>query len=1116
MKNTLIAVFAAALAAVTFGGTPKIGVSVALKHDAWMPYLSDAFFKERPICVDMAKAGLDPCWYVGWGKDDPVKSLKRFNALWLITEHESECPYPAETTASALKAYLEAGGGVVLCLSPGRYPEASVDAYWTKVMATFGAEILHEEIFNPETTVKVDKCRNMFHTASLKAHPITKGVQGLWLADRSGGTWGSAAVRYSPEWEVVVTGGKGAKSLPKNPRTNEVELNGKGHYGADAPIVAVRSVGRGRLVFIASHKDTCGWMYNIDKWPNFTERSNYGGRPCDMVTLVENALAWAAEPSMSDASFTRDFRPYAQEIPPYRPQPDFGKREIERPSYPIGFSPKDSPRGARGLVGVRSSHSDGKSTVAEYVVAAKAAGLNFLVFCDPLERLTAEKLAALREDCRRNSTDDFYCCPGIEYIDTSDIAWGLWHDKVEFPDPKPFVKDGRTYTLFDGRRVLQRNAFGGHQNLFRGVPLNLKRVEDIGNDVANLAYFNAAAPKVFDVARLVHDNVPQFLKLGHALLRAATVSYTRTWSAADVAAAAKAAVTCGDSLEAVRAWANAKGGWGGNDAAARAHLQAVYGGGIEIGAFDGVRAQGTDIMRFVVSADCAAGVDEVKVLDGDRRVIARFDGKGEKTFRASFDSLYDRQSVLVLVARGRDGSEAVSNAKWLMYYHAGMFRCGDNSNLLSQNPPCVTFVNWDDALIPPYKSISTPQRHWHVSEAVTWEKYYVTPSRYPSYECKGTYSRIRLRGVDYPSETAGMPSSHTRFTLNQPNVVSIFDQDIGDFIMESTRSERNATYSLCTPVKKVSDGRYWRRRHRTYQFVDRHDGWWNATYRQESPYYRGGYTVIEGDIEFTEDATLECPVDLVTISATNPSAPVDTYARDAGRFVKGSYIALHSADSAWQGLFGLEGSDALNVHASTNGTSVRATLCLGEAGLKMKAGDRLRYRYAVGSFVEPPRGGQYCEWFARMMDGSGFNHGDAPVSGIVDLAAKDGLAECEFGSTWFIQDYPVRIRGLVDNGCAMMTDGKIWRPLAFDGDAAYAAVPLEQRRIWKFMNLYLADAPALRLTFTPAIHRHAKATLQVQNLSGNEVSTRIRDVRTGATFTVRVPAGGMDVLPTAD
>ena len=1093
-----------------FAAVPRIGVSVSFTNPLWMNYPSDSFFKERPIAVELARTGFDPCWYVGWGKDDSLKSLKQFNALWLMTEHEDECPYKAEDTIAAIKAYLESGGGLVFSFSPGRYPEAPVDAYWTKVMKSFGAEMLHEEVMNPETTVQVDNVRRMFYTDSFVNHPVTKDVPGLWLADRSGGTWGSVAVKYSPEWKVVVTGGKASRSIPKNPRTNNLEPTRKGFYDHDAPIVAVRSYGRGRIVFIASHKDTCGWVYNIDKWPNLTERSNYNGKPCDMIRLLENALAWAAEPSMQDASFAKHYKPYTKYIPPYEPQADFGFREREKQSYPKSFAPADRPRGARGLIGVRSSYAGGTSTVAEYVAQAKAAGLNFLVFCDPLEKLTAESLALLRKDCLKNSSKDFYCCPGVEYVDSSGIEWAVWHDDVEFPDPEPFTKDGRTYKMFDGKRILQRNAYA-HQNLYRGVPLNLKRFEEIGNSIVNIAYINAVAPRVFDVSKLVYDNKPEYLKVSDALLRAATISYTRVERAHDVALAAKTAVTCADNLDLVRKWANEKGGWGGSMGAERAHLQAVYGNGVEICGFDAVRVSGTDIWRLAINVSCPKGIEKVHVLDGNRRVLARFDAKGEQTFKTTFDFLHDRQSILTFVATGRDGSEAISNAKWIYYYHAGMFRCGDNSNLLSQNPTVVVFLNWDDIAVPPYKVIATPKQHKHISEAVLWEKN--PPSRLPSFECWGVRNRIHLKGVEYPSESVGLPSSHTRFTLNQPNVVSIYDQDIGEFIMESTRSEKNATYGLCSPIKKISDGRYYRRHHRVYQFSDRHDGWWKAVYQELSPYYRGGYTVVEGEIEFTEDAELSKPIAIAGIKATNPAGEVNVFKRGASRFTKGSYYALHSTDTGWHGFFGLEGSDELNINETRKGTERKSLLCIGSAGQKVSKGDRMRYRFAVGSFVEPPRNGEYCEWFARMMDGSGFNHGDAPVSAIVELSANKFVAECELGPTWFIQNYPVRIKGLIDNGCAVMTDGdKIVRPLGFDGDVAYAAVPLELRKRWKFLNLFVAKDPSLRLTYVPKMPGHEKPTLQVQNLSDVDVSTRIKDLRSGEIFKIKVPACSMVIV----
>jgi len=1105
---------------------PKIGCTIAFS-DYHGLYRSNAFFRERPVAVQMIKDGIDLCLYNGWGGekekvrskseegrsvDVAVRSLKQFNAIWLITEHESECPFEATETIAALKGYVEDGGGLVVNFSPGRYPEAPVDAYWTEVMKTFGAELLHEEIFNPETEAKVDESRNLFYTSDLVPHPVTAGVPGLWLADRSGGTWGSAAVKYSPEWQVVVRGGRGSLSRPKNRRTNEIEKDKTGFYTHDAPIVAVRQFGKGRVVFIAAHKDSCGWMYGIDKWPNYPERSNYRGKSSDMLTLVENALKWASEPSLliPNSNFLTSYVPVEPVIPPYAPQPDFGQRELEKPNYPAGLRPANWTLGARGLVGVRSSYSDGTSTVAEYVAAAKAAGLNFLVFCDPLERLTAEKLAALRADCAANSSDDFYCCPGVEYVDSSDLVWGLWHDKVEFPDPKPFLRDGRYYTMFDGKKILQRNQYGGHQNLYRGVLLNMKHVEDIGNDLINLAYFNAIAPKVFDVDRVAIDNNPYYLKTGHNLHRAATVSYTRVKSAADVAKAAKAAVTCGDSLKGIRAWANAKGGWGGQAEGEKCHLQAVYGAGVEIHGFDIQRAQGTDVERAALRVTCPAGVAEVAVHDGDRRVLARFDAQGRQDFQTTFDFLHDRQMVLIVTAKGKDGSEAVSNSKWLCYYHAGMFRCGDNSNLLSQNPSLVVFLNWDDALVPPYKAVFTPGRHGHVSEHVLWESVHTIPSRSPTSGCWGEHSSIRLKGVDYPSEKVGIPSSHTVSSLNQPNVVSIFDQYLGDFIMDPTRTEKNATYSACSPVRKLGEGRYWRRHHRVYQFVDRHDGWWKAIYKQESPSYRGGYTVVEGEIDFTEPCELAAPIDLVRISAANPSKAVDVYERDADVFRAGSYAALHSSDDAWYGLFGLKGSDDLHVNRWKEGRGFRSVLQLGKTGQKFKAGDKLRYRFAVGSFVEKPYGGAYCAWFARMLDGTGFNHGTAPVNGIIELEAKEGKAELTAGSTWFIQNYPVRIRGLVDNGCAYMTDGgRIWRPIAFSGDEAYSAIPLEEQKAWTFQNLYVADDPALRFTWVPKLPGHDREAVEIFNSTTHDITSKVRNVRTGETFEVMVPAGGL-------
>jgi len=147
-----------------------------------------------------------------------------------------------------------------------------------------------------------------------------------------------------------------------------------------------------------------------------------------------------------------------------------------------------------------------------------------------------------------------------------------------------------------------------------------------------------------------------------------------------------------------------------------------------------------------------------------------------------------------------------------------------------------------------------------------------------------------------------------------------------------------------------------------------------------------------------------------------------------------------------------------------------------------------------------------------MMNGEGFNHGTAKVNGIIDVVATDGMAELEAGSTWFIQNYPVRIHGLVDNGAAYMTDGaKITRPLGFAGSKAYASIPLEERKTWKFMNYFLADNADLRFTWIPKMPEHEKEAVEISNPTDKAITAKVRDLVRGGEFSVTVPARGLVV-----
>ena len=1113
MKGLVAAALAALAAPALCAVAPKVGATVALRSGYGpQQYISNAAFKSRPIVEEMDKCGVDLCWYEGWKKDDALKSLKQFNCVWLIIDHEDRCPYPAAETAAALRKYVEAGGGLVISHSTGRYPEAPVDAYWREVYAAFGLGLLHEEIVDPTTSRSEDKYYDMFFTDSFADHPVTKEVPGLWLPmRRTVPTWGVVATRPSKEWTAVVTAGPGGRSHPRDPITNAIQSDKPGTYapGSKPPIVLVRTLGKGRIVFEAIHKDSCGWVYNVDRWPNLVERSEIDGRRSDAVKLLENAFKWASEPSEGDAGFTRHYKPVEPDAPPYSRSEQFGKRWEEKRAWkPFAAAPFKN--GAVGVVGVHSAHSDGESTVAEYVAEAKRLGLSFLVFTDPLAKSSPEKLEALRADCAAQSKDGFYCCPGVEYVDSDGYEWMTFSDKASWPQ-KEIVRDGVAYQLFDGKVMLQPTVYRG-RNLYRGGLLNMKRLGERGAFDVNLLWVNQVVPVAYDVDKPMFDNFPEFLASPESARCAATVPYTRVRKASDLAAASSAAVLVCDDVDSARKLANAEGS-GANRVADQFHAWVRLGRGIEIKAFDFVRVPGTDVMQCVVAASSPAGLREICVHDGQRRTIARFDAAGERDFSRTFTFEFDAQSYPQVVATDKAGARAVSVAKWLNNYHAGLHRCGDNANLLAINPKIVMYMNWDSMLAPAYRNLSRLPKHSHISEAYFWEKFGNNPSREPSVGFRALWNTLRLEGIDYPNK-GEMPSSRTTFPLVQPNVVTVIDQLQGEYSVEP----RHAQYMTAPVQGKVGENPHWRLRHRTYQFCDRVDGWWRAVYYENAPDYRGGYTVVEGELEFLHDAIIAAPLSILQFSTRNPKGKVSVMrGGNAAKFGKGSWHGVCGSEREWYGIFGLDGCDDACIAERRIDNGVETTLQVGEKGRKVKAGEKLRYRVAIGSFIEPPHGTQYCEWFMSMMDGSGFMHDEvkgrvAGVSGILDLEAKKGEASVTLGPTWFIQNYPVRVKGLVDNGSAYWTDGdKVVKPLAFLDGLAYAEVPLEKRKTWRFMNFFAAKSPALRFSYVPAMPGHEKATLQISNSSGKPVSDVVYNLKDGGSFKVNVPAGGMVV-----
>jgi len=205
---------------------PRIGVTVNFAYELGegrpLGYRSDEIFRTRPICEEMIREGVDPYLFTCKVPKDMPAALRQFDAIWLMTDHEDSHmaqQFDPDRMGAALRQYVEEGGGLVLNLTGGRYPQNIVDGWWRKCFSHLDMETLLEETYDRTSKRETDG-HSLFYTTNFTAHPVTEGVPGLWLASRQttathGGSMGVIGVRYSSDWQVVVRGPKEARTFKK-------------------------------------------------------------------------------------------------------------------------------------------------------------------------------------------------------------------------------------------------------------------------------------------------------------------------------------------------------------------------------------------------------------------------------------------------------------------------------------------------------------------------------------------------------------------------------------------------------------------------------------------------------------------------------------------------------------------------------------------------------------------------------------------------------------------------------------------------------------------------------------------------------------------------------------
>jgi hypothetical protein len=1076
--------------------------------------------------------------------------MKQFHVVHLTTTEEGITRFDerhkrlAAVVGRVLARYVEEGGGLFIQPQPVRYPGDDDERYWNAMLAPLGAKILHEGIFDKTRTFQGQTLgkADFWHTRNIVAHPVTKGVTCLCLPLHGFGEFpGVPAMEYGPPWQVLVRGEREARSYRSN-ADNVLDLGAKGSYGEAPPVLAVRSLGKGRIACYAIATLFTGMNHRNPLWADIVEcrGDRAAGRPSHSMTMQMNAYRWLAEPSAGSA----EFGTHVDE--PYEPVRFPGKIDWDVHRWPAAVA-----GGIRGVFGAHSGHSDGSGTVADYVRAAKAAGLSFLVFADPLEQLTEARLRRLKADCAEASArGDFYACPGIEFTDGAGNRWAFWGESLVWPETS-FSSDKFIHVQWDGRRMHHYGKYAVACQFPGSALLDYAQLRRNGAHPENLWWFYHYLPLVYEKDRLIADNQSEYLFGLRDMRWAAVASFTRIRAPADVASAAGACFTGMKDLPSAKAALNTRcvASWAATQAG-----QYVSQGPV-IAAWEATNAQMESNwsrtrgaqrvrLRFVVRSE--AGIAEVRVHDADRGPIRRFLGRGAKELSRQFELVHDQQHYLTLEVLDTAGRKAISHYVLLYCYKGGLFRCGDNLNILGPTAMCwhpdrneffnaaKDFRNGSDFCLRGWDTASatlgvpTPQAQlWDMSNVKE-----APGGRYPDpYRLGAIMGRLMDVGVNGHNLQIA--------TMRMTRLSEAFDK------------AKRPTPALATVARDVADLEYFDRTHTLYAPMERVDMYVTWNYRRDREGrkdYRGAILWHEGEIRFKKDCTLQGAVPIPLVwdrSPTDLSKDVGAGfvvtdadgatrrgqvcdekqpLRRQGRIRPGGYAALLTTPVGYHGLLVPADIDfAYEVEVPSYWPGLVAGL--GRDGQRIKAGTALRYRFGVGTFTADQPAGAALEHTAKAMNLGGGLSG-YPVemkTGTAEDAvffftvrAKENEAAFVLGPQELIIDLPIRVRGLDHNGCAAVySTRRPWFrfiPVDAEGTAWFQEPIDEKNQVW-VGNVLVCDNKDVKITLVADGQTEGELPfVEVHNPADQEITASLHSpagapVFGGLAATVKLPPG---------
>lgn len=603
--------------------------------------------------------------------------------MWDLTYRPDEAEFQKEfpRLQKAVHDFLAEGGGV-LVLGPA--DQTGFTCSWS-LTEPWGARLLHESIRDSaghQTYIVA-----WAYTTQVFG-PAAPGVSGVWYPIGgdpavSGKWWWPLEV--DDHWQIVLKGEKTTTPHFERWSADVDKVRRKKSVTDGVPLAAVRTLGKGRVALVGLPQ-----TYSFSSpysWPgaDVVLYRGLGGKPSGGRRLIFNLLEWLAEPSLQAGLGGATTR--ADLLNPHR------YRKAAAPP-PVRWDADIPSHGRfyRGLVGARTVFSTGTSTVAEYARAARAAGVDFIVFLEDHKAMTPEKNMRLRQECREATDATFAAVPGFTIEDEFGNHWFMIGEKATYPDKIYLSEDGKVLAGNYGKGERLARTLGNVMNHLTGGQYqyqvgvgswNHKKASMPPWDFRN--HSAIAVVTTLEDGTLAEDIWEDYLFIQNNGNQVEPYALTIMTSADQVAERAHNSYlnyVRMDRLEdapqvlgAVRGWADpdqyiSNGpeivAWG----ASRRFYPGVIG--------DNFRA---DLYRMKVRLHVRspAGLQEVRIYNGVR-LFRRFLPGGLTEFRQELELFNVPQQHLVLVVTDRAGRRAISKDLYTKWPDFQEFMCGDRNN----------------------------------------------------------------------------------------------------------------------------------------------------------------------------------------------------------------------------------------------------------------------------------------------------------------------------------------------------------------------------------------------------------------------------------------------------